>query len=907
MPAGIGTDTDLRKALSEYRKVGLGGMELTVIYGVRGYESQFTGYLSPEWMNKFRYILKLSDSLGLGLDFANSSSWPFGGPWVTEKDAAKYVAYKSFQVKGGESLYDAIEYIQEPSVRWSGTYRADISSIKEPIVANQNLQELSVDQIRYKKSLPLLTLMAYSDKGDIIDLTLKINREKRLEWTAPPGNWTLYAVFQGWHGKMVERAGPGGEGYVIDHFSSEALKNYLSPFDKAFRSTDLKGLRAYFNDSYEVDDARGQSDWTPLLFDEFRVRRGYDLKMNLPALLQKDTPDKNARILSDYRQTISDLILDNFTKGWTAWANKQGKITRNQAHGSPANILDLYAASDIPETEGTDYFRAKFATSAANVAGKKLVSAEAATWLGEHFSSTLADVKENADNYFIAGVNHIFYHGTCFSPSGIEWPGFQFYAAVEFSPANPIWNDLGILNKYISRVQSFMQNSRPDNDVLLYFPVFDRYSDYKNTLIEHFDAISPGFADSEFKKAADFMYNKGYGFDYISDSQLENLLFSENKIYSGGSAWSTVLLPHCKYIPVGSFNRIINLADKGATIILYGKMPDDVSGWARLEENRELYSFLKEGLQFGNPDKNGIRTARYGKGKILMGENLEALLSSTPASRESIADKGLKFVRKSSYGSRYYFIKNSSGKLFDGLAELNTTAKTVALFNPLTGMKGILKAEVKGSQTQVRLTLKPGESVVVAAYSTKQSGEPYRIYSAAANPQPIKGEWTVSFQNGGPVIPKKTVVTELKSWTLFSGEGYSDFSGTGEYRITFKKPDAKADAWRINLGTVHSSARVWLNGVEIAGLLGPDFSFIADKQAVKDLNQLSVRVNNLAANRIASLDRKGQNYRIFYNVNYPSRLPENRKNGLFSAAAWRPYDAGILGPVTITPLNEDTN
>ena len=34
------------------------------------------------------------------------------------------------------------------------------------------------------------------------------------------------------------------------------------------------------------------------------------------------------------------------------WAHKHGSTTRNQAHGSPANLIDTYASVDIPECEG---------------------------------------------------------------------------------------------------------------------------------------------------------------------------------------------------------------------------------------------------------------------------------------------------------------------------------------------------------------------------------------------------------------------------------------------------------------------------------------------------------------------------------------------------------------------------
>ena len=74
--------------------------------------------------------------------------------------------------------------------------------------------------------------------------------------------------------------------------------------------------------------------------------------------------DTNSRVLHDYRMVISDLLLERFTRKWQLWAKHQGKGIRNQAHGSPANALDLYAASDIPETEGSTITDIKSASSA---------------------------------------------------------------------------------------------------------------------------------------------------------------------------------------------------------------------------------------------------------------------------------------------------------------------------------------------------------------------------------------------------------------------------------------------------------------------------------------------------------------------------------------------------------------
>jgi hypothetical protein len=334
-PGSIVTPSDLTTNMEKYQKAGLGGMEITVIYGAKGMEDKSIRYLSPEWMDMFTYTLKEGVRLNLGIELANASGWPFGGPWVEPEDACKNINYKTWSLKTGESLTEPVVFIQKSLVRAIGL-KPDINKLIDPIAKNDSLQVYALDQIRFEKPIPLQLLMAYSDNGQSLDLTKKVINGK-LDWITPSGNWTLYALFEGWHGKQVERAGPGGEGDVIDHFSTVAIDNYLKHFDDVFKNYDIKSLSGYFNDSYEVDDASGQSNWTPLMLDEFKARRGYDLRENLPALFQKDAPEKNARVLCDYRQTMADLLLEKYTTLWTTWANKQGKTTRNQSHGAPAN------------------------------------------------------------------------------------------------------------------------------------------------------------------------------------------------------------------------------------------------------------------------------------------------------------------------------------------------------------------------------------------------------------------------------------------------------------------------------------------------------------------------------------------------------------------------------------------
>ena len=191
------TPAELTANMEQLKEAGFGGLEITPIYGVKGYEEQSLSFESPQWMKAFEYTLKEGQKLGLGIDLANASGWPFGGNWIQADDACKNVQFKQYLLKAGERLKEKLEFIQQPTVRAVG-HRVDISEVKFPISSNTNLQDLALDQVRFKKPLPLQTLMAYNDKGESIDLTEKVNSNGMLDWIAPEGNWTLFAVFQGW-------------------------------------------------------------------------------------------------------------------------------------------------------------------------------------------------------------------------------------------------------------------------------------------------------------------------------------------------------------------------------------------------------------------------------------------------------------------------------------------------------------------------------------------------------------------------------------------------------------------------------------------------------------------------------------------------------------------------------------
>lgn len=961
----IADEQSLTAEMERCAAAGLGGLELTPVYGVRGYEDRFVPYLSPRWIQLLQHTLTEARRLGLGLDLATGTGWPFGGPWLDEQDAAHTLVHRSYQLAANARLREPIRADEPGLIRVAGPRQVRTQDLREPVTANSNLQDLALDQVRFPKPLRLVTLMAFpaasaspenapagtsaSPASDVdgttpmprgpaaspvgmqeskmhpaatpLDLTALVRADGTLDWTAPAdsGSWTLHALFDGPHGKMVERAAPGGEGYALDHFSSAALARYLARFDTAFAECHLlgdirPGIRAFFNDSYEVDDADGESSWTPQFFAEFQQRRGYDLRTRLPELFATAESDASARVLSDYRETISDLLLDEFTRPWRAWANARSALIRNQAHNAPANILDLYAASDIPEQEGNGFFAMKLASSAAHVTGKPLASAETATWLNEHFLTTLAELKRNADGFLLAGINHLCYHGTASSPSDAPWPGFNFYASVELNPANPLWTNLPALNAYLTRAQSFLQSGLPDEDVLLYYNIHDRWAERGDGRLPHFGHGGRDPVGVTAGVAAAALHEAGVGFDYVSDRQLATATLGV--ALDGGPAltmanarYRAIVVPATTLMPMATLTRLLELAAEGATILVLDHLPRSAPGLRGLTEAPEFNRLLQQ-IPNRTAPSTGIAKSAVGRGQILVGGSLAALLNACPeVLQEPMRSLGLEHVRRRTASGALYFIVNRSPGIIDAWVPLAAAGTAAALYDPMTGAAG--RAAIRPSRTplaskpasEVYLQLAPGASCIVQLHATAVAGPAWYYWQRSGDSPSLAGEWSVAFIDGGPALPAAAQLRELRSWTDFAGEAGRAFSGTAVYTQRFARPPGDTPAWELDLGTVCDSAQITLNGRVLATLIQPPWRIVIPSGEWRDENTLQIAVTNLAANRIAELDRRGVPWKIFYNANFPARLRENTgPDRLFTAAHWTPRNSGLLGPVKLTPI-----
>lgn len=854
-PGSAVDPTNITRQLELYRDAGLGGVHIIPIYGVKGAEHRYIQYLSPKWMEMLAFTVSEARRLGMDVDMTLGTGWCFGGPHVTDIEANAFVVVRTNVVVPGGTLDEKFDPTKTQA------------------------------------------LVAFSADGTWIELTDKIRPDGTIEWVASGDrSWTVFAVSQRPSGQKVKRAAPGGEGHMLNLFYQVAVQHFLKWFDDAFATYAGPKPRAVYHDSYEY-----RCDWSPDLFAQFEKRRGYKLQAHLREFFEDNTSDTAARLKCDYRETVSDLIFDNLATRWTPWAHRHGFITRNEAHGSPGNLLDLYAAADIPETEFFRFDRniliAKIASSAAHVTGRRLVSSESATWLAEHFNETVAALKLLMDEFFVSGINHVFYHGTCYSPDDAPWPGWLFYASTQMNPRNSIWRDVPALNAYITRCQSVFQTTQHDHDILLYWPIHDFWHNPTGRVQQLTVHGTEWFTAQPIGKVASRLWSRGFTFDYVSDRQLDLAQHINGKVKMPGGVYTAVLVPQCQHIPLATLRRLVELGKAGCTVIFEGAIPSDVPGLYRLEERRAELRKLLEPIRLSRAADAGVTRARVGKGQFLIGAVETGLEKARIEPEPVAADHGLLFIRRKTGSDRIYFIANHRTEPFDGWLTLATKARGVVLMDAMTGRigRGATRTGPDG-KLQVYLQLSPAESVFVRTTHTAPAKTPTWRYLKPANTTiEVTGTWQVKFIAGGPALPGSFQTTGLVSWTELQDTNAHRFAGTALYSIKFDRPAQPADLWLLDLGKVCDSARVRLNGGELGTLINPPYRIALDGLNERE-NLLEIEVTNLSANRIRDLDRRGVQWKIFHDINFV-----NVNYRPFDASDWPLRDSGLLGPVTLVP------
>lgn len=841
------TEKDVKWNMEQYASHGLGALEITPLYGVQGNDKNNIPFLSPRWMQMLKFIEDEGKQTGIEIDMNNGTGWPFGGPTVKLTDGACKAIFVD---------------------------KSALAEKKKSVVT----LDLNVENAKDAPYATLQKVMAYDQNtGKVTDVT-SFTDKGVLTWKpGEKGSWRVIALYAGRTRQQVKRAAPGGEGLVIDHFDAGAVSRYLKNFDEAFDKSGVAYPHTFFNDSYEVYGA----NWTPTLLDEFAKRRGYKLEDHLTSLIdiyKKDAKytEADLKVLSDYRETLSDMLLHNFTNQWADWAHGHGSIVRNQAHGSPANLIDIYSAVDIPEIEGfgltdfgikglrkdpgktrrndSDFSMLKYASSAAHINDKPYTSSETFTWLTEHFRTSLSQMKPDMDLMFAAGVNHMYFHGTCYSPQDDPWPGWKFYASIDMSPTNSIWRDAPYFLKYIERCQSFLQKGKADNDFLVYLPIRDMWAKPDKSMLMMFAIHSMGEKAPEFKNMILSIDSLGYDCDYISDKYLLTTTVKDGKLQTAaGMPYHGIIIPEGAHLTDALKAHLDQLQAQGAHVI-YGLNEKEMATAAKAESLR-----LR---QDGNP--------------------------------------GLKVIRRRNADGNHYFMANLTPDDADSYMPLAVDYQSALWFDPVDGKRYLTETK----DGKIHIALKSGESMILQTFDHPLAVADVegltvkpRVADNAMTIDLTNNPWTLTFTEEAPKVGQTFKLAKLQTWETLDNDSAKVTMGTGVYTTNVKltaKQLKDAKGWMIDLGDVRESARVYVNGQLLGCAWCVPYLLDLGKAFKPGMNTIRIEVTNLPANRIADLDRRGVKWRKFNEINV---VDVNYKKTTY--ANWEPVPSGLNSSVKL--------
>src|SRR5438552_3455081 len=386
------TKTELEREMRLMKEGGIGGFEVQATYplspddptlGVRNLP-----YLSDDFLEALRFTSAKAKELGLRMDLTLGSGWPYGGPSVSIEDAASTLRIERVKVQSNSRR------VAIPNIAPGEKLLAVFAARMQGQAASQQTgpSTLRADALRELTDIHDGAVWLPAGVDQSHDVLLFIASRT---------------------GMQVKRPAVGGEGYVVNHLDTTATVHYLKNVgDRLMQAFPSQRPYAVFCDSLEVYN----QDWTPDFLEEFKRRRGYDLKPYLPALVA-DIGPKTLEIRRDWGKTLTELLNERFLSPLHDWAMRNHTLLRAQDYGVPAAALSSNAYIDLPEGEGPQWKilrPSRWASSASHLYGHQITSSETWTWLHSPvFRATPLDMKAEADLHSLDGINQLIVH---------DWP-----------------------------------------------------------------------------------------------------------------------------------------------------------------------------------------------------------------------------------------------------------------------------------------------------------------------------------------------------------------------------------------------------------------------------------------------------------------------------------------------------
>jgi hypothetical protein len=854
------TQAELKREMEQMKTGGFGGFEIQPVYPLElddpksGYYN--LPYLSDEFLNDVRFANDQAHRLGLRASLTLSSGWPYGGPHTPITEAAAQLRLIQTPVTKGS------RFVVAPSL-------ANGESLIAVFLADEGWNNSGAGEKPVMLALPTSGSMRMQLPAEAT------NKAHIVLWFLSSRT-----------GQQVKRAAVDADGFVLDHFSREAIEEHLhNVADKLIAVFGDRPPYSVFSDSLEVYEA----DWTPNFIAQFRQRRGYDLLAHLPELFCCTSNEETLAVRHDWGETLTDLIDENYLQPIHAWAAAHHTFFRSQTYGTPAVSLSSNAFVDLPEGEGPQWRQFSFtrwATSASHVYGRPITSSETWTWLhSPAFRATPLDMKAEADRFFLQGINQLVGHGWPYSPPSAIEPGWRFYAAGAFNDHNPWWIVMPDIARYLQRVSWILRQGQPANDIAVYLPEDDAYAEFtpgKASLT----ALMPRWITPELTQAIE---DSGYNFDYLDSTA----------IAKRGIRYPLLILPDVDRISVETLARIQDYQQHGGKVIALGRLPEHAPGLAR---HREESSQISSAARMLFHDATAESTAQLVPDVSHLGQTLQHLLS--PDMQLSTPAPAIGFIHRKLADADIYFVANTGNTPIQLNARFRTAHRSCEWLKEDTGEARTVAME----NGALKLDLAPYESRILLFHNDN-------IIHAQASTLTSKGAadlsdgWQVRFDGSGI----QEDMPELASWTEKPQTRF--YSGVATYRKTIELASAALQGTQFILSfgagkplpdpavssnhpgmqalldpPIREAAVIYVNGRRAGSLWHPPYELNITSLLKAGDNELVVKVANTAINILSG--QTLPDYRLLW-ARYGRRFVPQDIEGL------QPLPSGLLGKIQL--------
>jgi alpha-L-rhamnosidase/F5/8 type C domain len=607
----------------------------------------------------------------------------------------------------------------------SGKYRIDDIEEKALFVCNKDYPE--------RTNKPVLPEGFAIPRDRLVDLSSHLRADGHLDWDVPAGNWTILRFGHTSTGKNNHPARDGGFGLECDKLSKEAadviFDGFIARLVKEVGPSSGKAFTGTHIDSWEV----GSQNWTPKFREEFRRRRGYDPVPYLPVMTGRvlDNLDVSERFLWDLRQTVSELLAENYAGELRKQANRHGlKITIEGYDGNPSQDLTYGAQADIPTAEywtsppyALSYACVEMA-SAAHVYGKPIVACESFTatetekWLGHPFA-----IKPFGDWVFCHGINRMILHRYALQP----WTNPDRVPGMSMGPwgqhlerGETWWEQSKAWLEYIRRCQYLLQQGLFVADICF---------------------LAPENAPQQWQTPGRTKERPGHNFDACpADALIKRMSVKNGRlVLPDGMSYRVLSLPDTQIMTPQLLAKIEGLVKAGATVI--GPRPiksPSLSGFP--DSDAEVQKIAGE--LWRDCDGKAVKEHAFGKGKVIWGKTPQEVLASSGLpmdfeGRPTTYTNSLRFIHKALGDTDVYFVANRFSQAEDAVCAFRVTGKRPQLWHADTGLvERPAIYDDDGKTVRLPLRLDPFGSVFVIFQKAAHTDN-NRIVSVSRNGAPM--------------------------------------------------------------------------------------------------------------------------------------------------------------------------